>query len=114
MLPILRKEFGKLVRLKFTDTRPPAKLRQGYEISLLGKNIRITPFRFAQSKSNNDGKPKSFEYTPGMSPAEFKNSGKKPKIPLYQQMAGKRGQIGEYIFMFITILPTNYLSIICC
>jgi hypothetical protein len=101
MLPILRKEIAKLVRLKFTDTRAPTKLHQGYEISLLGKNIRITPFRFVQSKVNNEGKSKSFQYTPGVSPAEFKNSGKQPKKPLYQQMAGQRGQIGEYHFIFL-------------
>merc|ERR1719266_3213134 len=110
MLPMLRKELSKLVRLKFTDTRVPSKLHNGFEISLLGKNIRITPFRFVQSKVNNEGTSKSFQYTPGVSPAGFKNSGKQPKKPIYQQMAGQRGQIWYSIGFVIFLTGTVVLA----
>ena len=78
------------------DSRVPENISQSrIRISLLGKDIRVTPLRFNQSKTNPEGKAESFKYTPGMSPAGFKNSGRDPKKPLYQRMAGERGKMGK-------------------
>ena len=97
MMSILRSEFTRCVWPIVKDARIPRKLLQrGCNLSILGKNFRVTPFRFVQSKPNNEGKAKSFNYAPGMSPAEFKNSRKPPKQPFYTQMTSGRGQVGEY------------------
>ena len=95
MLSFLPKQLAMLVRLKLTDTRFPKVLHQSYQTSLRGNNLRISPFRYVQSKANSEGNSKSFNYTPGASPEAFMNSGKQPKKPLYQQMAGERGQFGK-------------------
>ena len=95
MIPIIRRELARL-NIKFMDIRVPENISQSrIHISLLGKDIRVTPLRFTQSKTNHEGKAESFKYTPGMSPAGFKNSGQGPKKPLYQRMAGERGKMGK-------------------
>ena len=106
MMSILRSEFANCVWPKFKNNRVQAKLLQpqGCKISILGKKIHLTPFRFEQPKPNNEGKAKSFSYTPGMSPGEFKQSGKQPKPPFYTRMTSQRGQMGKIRSIHVSII----------
>ena len=98
MLSILRNASLPCIKFKLIDIQLQKHVQHHSKPFIFGKNIRITPFRSCQSKPNKEGKPKSFEYTPGMSPVDFMKHGKKKKIPVYQQMAGKRGQLSKYTF----------------
>ena len=67
MIQILRRELTRFT-IKFVDIRVPENISQSkLHISLLGKDFRVTPLRFTQSKTNHEGKPETFKYTPGMS-----------------------------------------------
>ena len=103
MIPIIRQELSRCLKLKCSDIRILENVsRHKLNKTLYGKSFRITPIRFSQSKTNND-KTDSFTYNPGMSPADFKNSGQGPKKPWYKQMSGAKGQMGKIHFIYQTI-----------
>ena len=107
MMSILRKQLTQCTQLTFKGIPSARSLyQQNYKISLFGKNFRITPQRFVQSKNNNEGKAQSFKYTPGMSPADMKNSINAPKKPFFAFMLGEKGELGKscYIFSFFTAI----------
>lgn len=101
MIPIIRQELSRCLKLKCSDIRILENVsRHKLNKTLYGKSFRITPIRFSQSKTNND-KTDSFTYKPGMSPADFKNSGPGPKKPWYKQMSGAKGQMVSGILVSV-------------
>jgi len=106
MLPILRHEIIRCLKLKLTDFRVLEKVsEQKFHKPLTGKNFRLMPIRFSQTKSNNEGKNESFKYKPGMSPGDFKKAGSGPYKPLYARMAGDRGKMVSG--MLISVVATG-------
>ena len=88
MISIIRQELSRCLILKCSDIRVLENVsRHKFNKPLPGKSLLITPIRFFQSKTNNE-KTNSFSYKPGMSPGDFKNSGRGPERPWYTQMAG--------------------------
>lgn len=105
MLSILRKASLPCIKFKFIEIQLQKNVQHHSKPFIFGKNFRITPVRSCQSKPNKEGKQKSFEYTPGTSPVDFMKHGKKKKIPLYQQMTGKTGQLISG--MIISVIATG-------
>ena len=105
MIPIIRQELTRCLKLKCSDIRVLENVPTHiFNNTLPGKSFRITPIRFSQSKTNND-KTDSLSFKPRMSPSDFNNSGQGPKRPWYQQMTGAKGQMVSG--MLVSVVATG-------